>query len=106
LRTAPSINPDGEYVIYISKEELFSLEWYLADAETGEVIRSLTNTLTGPHLNALRFIDSSGSWSPDGNKIVFLGSFSHPAGRSTISRTFDSRVVIWLKLDPFRRQRF
>lgn len=70
LRTAPSISPDGEYVIYISNEELFSLEWYLADAKTGEVIRSLTNTLTDPHLNALRFIESSGSWSPDGERFA------------------------------------
>lgn len=70
LRTAPSISPDGDYVIYISNEELFSLEWYLADAETGEVIRSLTNTLTDPHLNALRFIESSGSWSPDGERFA------------------------------------
>jgi len=70
LRTAPSISPDGEYVIYISNEELFSLEWYLADVQTGEVIRSLTNTLTDPHLNALRFIESSGSWSPDGESFA------------------------------------
>lgn len=70
LRTAPSISPNGDYVIYISNEELFSLEWYLADAQTGEVIRSLTNTLTDPHLNALRFIESSGSWSPDGERFA------------------------------------
>lgn len=70
LRTAPSISPDGEYVVYISNERLFSLEWYLADVETGEVIRSLTNTLTDPHLNALRFIESSGSWSPDGERFA------------------------------------
>ncbi|WP_158278702.1 BamA/TamA family outer membrane protein [Rhodohalobacter mucosus] len=70
LRTAPSISPDGEYVVYVSNEKLFSLEWYLADVETGEVIRSLTNTLTDPHLNALRFIESSGSWSPEGERFA------------------------------------
>ena len=70
LRTAPSISPDGEYVVYVSNEELFSLEWYLADVESGEVIRSLTSTLTDPHLNALRFIESSGSWSPDSERFA------------------------------------
>lgn len=70
LRTAPSISPDGKYVVYISNERLFSLEWFLADVQTGEVIRSLTNTLTDPHLNALRFIESSGSWSPDGERFA------------------------------------
>lgn len=70
LRSSPSISPDGDYIVYISNEELFSLEWYLADARTGEVIRSLTNTLTDPHLNALRFIESSGSWSPGGDRFA------------------------------------
>lgn len=70
LRSAPSLSPDGEYVVYISDEGLFSLEWYLADAETGEVIRKLTETLTDPHLNALRFIESSGSWSPDSERFA------------------------------------
>lgn len=70
LRSSPALSPDGDYIVYISNEELFSLEWYLADAETGEVIRSLTNTVSDPHLNALRFIESSGSWSPDGNQFA------------------------------------
>ena len=70
LRSSPALSPDGDYIVYISNESLFSLEWYLADARTGEVIRSLTNTVTDPHLNALRFIESSGSWSPDGEHFA------------------------------------
>src|SRR6056297_1106070 len=86
LRTAPSISPNGDYVIYISNEELFSLEWYLADAETGEVIRSLTNTVSDPHLNALRFIESSGSWSPDGEQFA-----------AVVFRKGDNQIII---IDP------
>src|SRR6056297_1710491 len=70
LRSSPSLSPDGDYIVYISNEDLFSLEWYLADARTGDVIRSLTNTVTDPHLNALRFIESTGSWSPDGERFA------------------------------------
>lgn len=70
MRSAPSLSPNGEYVVYISDESLFSLEWYLADAQTGEVIRKLTSTITDPHLNALRFIESSGSWSPDSERFA------------------------------------
>src|SRR6056297_1784880 len=70
LRSSPSLSPDGDYIVYISNEDLFSLEWYLADARTGDVIRSLTNTVTDPHLNALRFIESTGSWSPDGEHFA------------------------------------
>lgn len=70
LRSAPALSPNGEYVVYISDANLFSLEWFLADAQTGEVIRKLTSTLTDPHLNALRFIESSGSWSPDSERFA------------------------------------
>jgi len=86
LRSSPALSPDGDYIVYISNEELFSLEWYLADAETGEVIRSLTNTVSDPHLNALRFIESSGSWSPDGEQFA-----------AVVFRKGDNQIII---IDP------
>ncbi len=70
INVAPSLSPDGEYVVFISERNLFSLELFLADAQTGKIIRKLTSTATSPHLNALRFIESSGSWSPDGNRFA------------------------------------
>lgn len=70
INIAPSLSPNGEYVAFISEKSLFSIELFLADAETGKVIRKLTSTNADPHLNALRFIESSGSWSPDGNRFA------------------------------------
>ena len=58
INAAPSLSPDGEYVAFISEKNIFSLELFLADAETGKIIRKLTSTDTDPHLNALRFIES------------------------------------------------
>lgn len=82
INVAPSLSPNGEQVAFISEKNLFSLELFLADAETGEIIRKLTSTATSPHLNALRFIESSGSWSPDGEYFaasVFAEGDNHIA---------------------------
>src|SRR5699024_5877531 len=70
INAGPPLSPDGEYVAFISEKNLFSVELFLADAESGEIIRSLTSTVTNPHLNALRFIESAGSWSPDGERFA------------------------------------
>ncbi|MFH5886134.1 hypothetical protein ACG2F4_17635 [Halalkalibaculum sp. DA3122] len=70
INAGPSLSPNGEYVAFISEKSLFSVELFVADAETGEIIRSLTSTVTNPHLNALRFIESAGTWSPDGEQFA------------------------------------
>lgn len=69
---APSVSPDGRYMVVISEKDLFSFDLYLADARTGEVIRTLANAASDAHMDALRFIDSSGSWSPDGSTVAFV----------------------------------
>lgn len=70
MNVSPSISPNGKYMAFISDRNLFSLELFLANAQTGEIIRKLTSTSTSPHLNALRFIESSGSWSPNGERFA------------------------------------
>jgi len=70
MNIAPALSPNGEYVVFISEKNVFSIELFLADAQSGEIIRKLTSTNTDPHLNALRFIESSGSWSPDNDTFA------------------------------------
>lgn len=68
---SPSISPDGRFVAYLSEKDLFSIDLFIADARTGEVVRKLVSANSDPHFDALRFVDSSGDWSPDGNRFVF-----------------------------------
>lgn len=68
---SPSLSPDGKYVAFISSKDLFSLDLFIADAHSGKVIRKLTRTRTDAHLNALRFIQSSGTWGPDSKRFAF-----------------------------------
>ncbi len=69
---APSVSPDGQYVAFISEKDLFSVDLYLADARTGNIIRQLSSAASDAHMDALRFLDSSGSWSPDGQLFAFV----------------------------------
>jgi len=69
---SPSLSPDGRYVAYLSDEDLFSVDLYMADAQSGRVIRKLSSTDSDPHIDALRYIDSSGTWSPDSRFFAYV----------------------------------
>src|SRR5207237_1426616 len=47
-----------------------SVDIYLADAETGHVIRRLVSTSRNAHLESIQFIYSSGAWSADGRRFA------------------------------------
>jgi WD40 repeat protein len=70
---SPSVSPDGKQVMFFSDRGLFSIDLYLADAQTGKVERQITRTALDPHLQSLQFIQSAGSWSADGRRFVFAG---------------------------------
>lgn len=72
LNIGPVVSPDGHFVAFLSERDIFSINLFIADAETGEVIKSLKSPAKDPHMDALRFISSAGSWSPDGRKLAFV----------------------------------
>jgi Tol biopolymer transport system component len=66
----PEVSPDGRLVAFFSERDRFSVELFLADAETGEVRRKLLETSTDPHFDSLEFVHSAGAWSPDGRTLA------------------------------------
>jgi Tol biopolymer transport system component len=70
LNLGPALSPDGRRIVFLSEKDLFSVDLFLADAETGKVIRKLASTATDPHFDSLQFIESAGAWSPDGKLFV------------------------------------
>ncbi|MBM4185543.1 MAG: peptidase S9, partial [Gemmatimonadetes bacterium] len=71
VNTSPSMSPDGRYVAFLSEKDLFTIDLYMADAVTGEIIRKLSSAGSDPHIQALRYIDSSGTWSPDSRRFAY-----------------------------------
>jgi Tol biopolymer transport system component len=80
----PVLSPDGRYVAYLSAEQLVGFNLFVADAETGEVVAELDRAATTGHFNALRFISSAGTWSPDGRRLAFVSSAEG-----------DNQITIW-----------
>ena len=72
INIAPQLSPDGRYVAYLSELDLFGIDLFLANAETGEVVSKLQSVATDPHTDALRFIESAGTWSPDARRFAYV----------------------------------
>src|SRR5436309_5713526 len=66
LHIAPALTPDGHQIAYFSEKNSFFVDLYLADAETGRVKRRLVKSTLNSNYESLRFINSAGSFSPDG----------------------------------------
>ena len=73
MNVSPELSPDGSKVIFFSERDLFSIDLYVADAKTGEVLRKVTDTATSAHSESLQFISSAGAWDRTSKKFVFPG---------------------------------
>ena len=56
VNISPALSPDGRYVAFLSEKDLFSVDLYMANAQTGEIIRKLSSANSDPHIDALRYI--------------------------------------------------
>ncbi len=72
INLSPVVSPDGKYVAVIARHNLFTLDLYLIDSHTGKVYKKLVSSNSDAHFDALQFINSSGSWSPDGKFFAFV----------------------------------
>jgi hypothetical protein len=70
LNVGPSLSPDGTRVAFLSERNLLSIDLYVADAQTGQVIKSLTRSSVDPHFESLQFLASAGAWDPAGRRLA------------------------------------
>lgn len=72
INLAPAISPDGKWVAFLSELDFIDVQLHLANAETGEVVRTLQKgTAFDSHFASLRYIQSAGTWSPDSRRFAF-----------------------------------
>ena len=71
MNLAPAISPDGKYLAFLSEKNLFTVDLFLADAKTGQIIRKLTSKVSNTHIDEFNFIESAGTWSPDSKRFAF-----------------------------------
>jgi Tol biopolymer transport system component len=72
MNLSPVASPDGRYVAFFGRREIFTTDLYVADARTGEIVHRLTSPNRDQHFDALSFIQSAGTWSPDGTRFAFV----------------------------------
>lgn len=81
LHVAPALSPDGRQLVFMSERDRLSLDLFMADAETGTVVRKLVSTAADPHFDSLQYIHSSGAWDRAGTHFA-MAALS--AGRSVL----------------------
>jgi Tol biopolymer transport system component len=72
MNLAPTVSPDGKLVAFFARRGLFEIELFVADAQTGQVIKQLAGPTSSAHFDAITFISSSGAWSPDNSRFAFI----------------------------------
>jgi Tol biopolymer transport system component len=72
MNVVPSISPDGKLVAFWSEKNLFSIDLFVADVETGKIIKKLTSNSFSTHIDEYSSYESSVAWSPDSKKVAFI----------------------------------
>ena len=72
MNLAPQVSPDGKMVAFFARRGLFEIELFVADAQTGRLIKKLAGPTSNSHFDAITFISSSGAWSPDNQRFAFI----------------------------------
>lgn len=93
MNVAPSISPDGKYLAFLSEKDLFGIDLFLADAKTGKVLRKLSSQVSNSHIDDFNFLESAGTWSPDGKQFAF-SIFSKGKNQLMIINVKDGSVAL------------
>jgi len=92
MNISPSLSPDGKYVIFLSEKDIFTFDLYLADARTGKIIRKISSTVHNSEIDAFNYVESAGTWSPDGKRFAFT-IFSRGVNKLMIVDVKRSKII-------------
>ncbi len=98
MNVAPAISPDGNYLAFLSEKDLFTIDLYLADARTGQILRKLTSKVSNTHIDEFNFLESAGAWSPDSKQFAF-SVFSGGRNKLVIVDVSNGRIRAEISMD-------
>ncbi len=101
INIAPSLSHDGKNLVFISDRNVISIDYYLADVDNKEITKQLTNVIRASHIDAYSFLESSGTWSPDGKQFA-LTSFSKGQNTLIIVDLEDEKIVETIRPDDLQ----
>ena len=70
MHLAPALSPDGRQLMFISERDRLSLDLFMADASSGQIIRKVVSTAADPHFDSLQYIASAGAWDSSGRRFA------------------------------------
>ncbi|MEO0724069.1 MAG: hypothetical protein AAFZ63_05985 [Bacteroidota bacterium] len=73
LNIAPEISPNGRYVIFLSEKDVFGIDLFLAEANSGKIVRKVASSTRSGHVDDFNYIESSGTWSPNSREFAYVG---------------------------------
>jgi Tol biopolymer transport system component len=87
MQLGPSLSPDGTQAVFFSERDRLSLDLFLADVKTGQVVRKLATTAASAKFDSLQPLRSAGAWSADGQWFAFAAVRRGQASLTLIDMT-------------------
>ena len=69
INVGAALSPDGRWLAYLT-ERLFSVDLVVADAGTGKVAATLTDTAADPRYSSLQYVGSAAAWDAKGERLA------------------------------------
>ncbi len=92
MNISPVFSPDGRYIAFLSEKDVLSIDLYLADAQTGKIIRKLNRASRSFHIDDFSYIESAGTFSPDGNRFAYV-AFSKGKNTLIVTETVKGKIL-------------
>lgn len=73
INVAPQVSPNGRYVLFLSEKDIFSIDVFLADARSGDILRKVASSRRSSHIDDFSYIESAGAWSPNSKQFAIVG---------------------------------
>lgn len=73
VNVSPSLSPNGKYMTFWSEKDVLETSLFLAEAQTGKIIRKISSDTGDGHLDAINFLEAAGTWSSDSKKFAYVG---------------------------------